>query len=429
MLETNTEEALLMSDCLFFKLILPSLILTIALLCFLAKVKKHLKSNLLFLYTTLFFTVLTVILTIVDIKDEYKLIPNIKENKKELGVFLHHKTPLVFGDAAYLLIASYGDSKYSDTSEIEKLNNSIIAKKSNNNKSIILIMGESSLFSRYSAYGYHLNTTPHMAKIFSTENACIVNNVHSSAPITRDSVSMTLAFNTPESEDNLFSDKSIVEMARYNGYKTYWLGSQEIGKKKNTSTHGSKYGFIARKSDYIKLTNYNDNKLVFLLSQILSDNTQKRFIVIHLFGNHKPYNNYDEIDKKALPKAEKYDLTISHTDRIVNDIFNVINEKKIDYNLIYTSDHGEVINVGHGLKKGREQYLIPFMYKSTNSNYDCHFIESFRNKDGYLSGLMNKYILSELLGYKIDKNVLTKEREYDRVLTANEEVITFSDIK
>ncbi|HGJ5877146.1 MAG TPA: sulfatase-like hydrolase/transferase [Arsenophonus sp.] len=332
-----------MSDGLSLKLILPSLILTKVLFFFLVKVKKHLKNNSLFLYTTLFFTGLTVILTIVDIKDEYRLIPNIREDKRELGVFLHHKIPLVFGDVAYLLIASCGNSKYSDTSEIEKLNNSIIAKKNNNNKNIILIMEETSLFSRYSAYGYHLNTTPHMVKIFSTENACIVNNAHSSAPITRDSVSMTLAFYTPERKDNLFINKSIVEMARYNGYKTYWLGSQEI-----KGEHGYKYGFIAQKSDYIKLTNYNDNKLAALLSDVLSDNIQKRFIVIHLFGNHMPYNNYDEIDKKSLPEAEKYDLTIHHTDRVVNDIFNVINKNKIDYNLIYTSDHGEVVNVGHG---------------------------------------------------------------------------------
>lgn len=334
MLETNIKEVLLMSDGLFLKLLIPSLILTKILFFFLAKVKKYLKSSSLFLYITLFSIFLTVILTLIDIKDEYRLIPNIRENKRELGVFLHHKIPLVFGDAAYLIIASYGDNKYLDTSEIEKLNNSIIAKKNSNNKNIILIMVESSLFSRYSAYGYHLNTTPYMAKIFSTKDACIVNNVHSSAPITRDSVSMTLAFHVPGNEDNLDHNKSIVEMARYNGYKTYWLGSQEIGMKKKTSTHGSKYGFIAIKSDYIKLTNYNDNNLAELLSEVLSDSTQKRFIVIHLFGNHMPYDNYDEVDKKALPNAEKYDLTIHHTDRIVNDIFNVINEKKIDYNLI-----------------------------------------------------------------------------------------------
>jgi len=42
---------------------------------------------------------------------------------------------------------------------------------------------------------------------------------------------------------------------------------------------------------------------------------------------------------------------------------------------------------------------------------------------------MNKYILSELLGYDIDKNILRSEREYDRVLTANENIVPFSLIE
>ncbi|MFS1563802.1 MAG: sulfatase-like hydrolase/transferase [Candidatus Arsenophonus phytopathogenicus] len=116
----------------------------------------------------------------------------------------------------------------------------LFLREENNNKNIILIMGESSLFSRYSAYGYHLNTTPHMKKIFSTENSCIINNAHSSAPVTRDSIPMTLAFHTPESAKNLSENKSIIEMARANGYKTYWLGSQEL-----QGIYSSKYGFIA----------------------------------------------------------------------------------------------------------------------------------------------------------------------------------------
>ncbi|MFS1563051.1 MAG: hypothetical protein ACL7AX_05040 [Candidatus Arsenophonus phytopathogenicus] len=73
--------------------------------------------------------------------------------------------------------------------------------------------------------------------------------------------------------------------------------------------------------------------------------------------------------------------------------------------------------------------MIPFMYKSTNKHFNCAFIESFRNKDEYLSGLMNKYILSELFGYDIDKNILRSEREYDRVLTANENILPFSLIE
>jgi hypothetical protein len=39
----------------------------------------------------------------------------------------------------------------------------------------------------------------------------------------------------------------------------------------------------------------------------------------------------------------------------------------------------------------------------------------FRSPTGYLSGLMNKYILSNLLGYDVDQTILNKEKNNDRV--------------
>ncbi|EIT8134779.1 hypothetical protein L3I62_004742, partial [Salmonella enterica subsp. enterica serovar Cotham] len=92
-----------------------------------------------------------------------------------------------------------------------------------------------------------------------------------------------------------------------------------------------------------------------------------------------------------------------------------------------TSDHGEVVNKGHGLMKGKDQWYIPFLYKSTNDKFDCAFIEQFRNKDGWLSGLMNKYILSRLIGYTLDKNFVNKEMNNDRVKAANEKPVLFKD--
>jgi heptose-I-phosphate ethanolaminephosphotransferase len=131
-------------------------------------------------------------------------------------------------------------------------------------------MGESSLSTHYSAYGYTLNTTPNMKRIFSSKGGCIINNAHSSAPITRNSFSMSLAFHTPESEINLFKNKSIIEMSKSNGYKTYWLGSQDLD-----GLHSSKYGFIAKKSNIIKLTNFKDDNLISLLNNAISDNAKK----------------------------------------------------------------------------------------------------------------------------------------------------------
>ncbi|MBD2786627.1 phosphoethanolamine transferase [Xenorhabdus sp. DI] len=353
-----------------------------------------------------------------------QLLSDIKEDDKTVGRFIRDRYPAVIGDFAYLYISSHSNDKYANINEINKFNDSITGKKKSSINAVILIMGESSLSTHYSSYGYELNTTPNMSRIFSSNGGCIISNAHSSAPITRNSVSMSLAFHTPENEENLFKEKSIIEMAKSNGYKTYWLGSQALD-----GLHSSKYGFIAKKSDVIKLTNFKDDNLSFLLNEVFLDNEENKFIIIHLHGSHMPYKNYDDTDKMALPNADDYDLTIHHTDRVIKNIYDVIDKRNIIYSLIYTSDHGEIINKGHGYQKGREQYLVPFMYKSNNHHYNCQFIESFRNKDGYLSGLMNKYILSNLIGYEIESSILKKEKNNDRVLTADESVLPFSQVE
>lgn len=79
--------------------------------------------------------------------------------------------------------------------------------------------------------------------------------------------------------------------------------------------------------------------------------------------------------------------------------------------------------------KGKDQWYIPFLYKSTNDKFDCSFIEQFRNKDGWLSGLMNKYILARLIGYTLDEKSVTDEMNNDRVKAANEQSTPFKNIE
>jgi glucan phosphoethanolaminetransferase (alkaline phosphatase superfamily) len=337
--------------------------------------------------------------------------------------------PAVLGDLSYLLASYVSTDIYSNTNEIEKFNQAVILPPNQpDNDLIVFIMGESSLVSRYSAYGYHQQTTPFMTNIFSQNGGCIIPNSHSTAALTRDSIPMTLSFNVPESNDNLFNNKSIIEMAKFNHYKTYWLASKG---QKIQGSFNTKFGFIARKSDVI---NFSEDLLDINLSQLLEDTLQKdnfpkKFIFVHLRGSHQPYTKgYDEVDKLALPDVEAYDLTIHHTDRTIKALYDVINKYSNNYTVIYTSDHGEIVNVGHGIGDNVDQFLIPFMFISTNQRYNCQFIESFRGPNGYLSGLMNKYILSNLLGYEIDPAILDKEKSNDRVFMPNSSVIPFLEV-
>ncbi|EBF2070430.1 hypothetical protein DIM40_18760, partial [Salmonella enterica] len=175
---------------------------------------------------------------------------SMNESRSTIGKLIKSYFPAVIGDVAYFASTMLLNDRYSNTSIIPDFNESITGKAESGNNTIVIVMGESSLFSRYSIYGYPKLTSPDLQKIFTQPKSCIVRNVHSSAPETRDSLAMTFSFSTPESDTNLFKNKSIIEMAKANGYKTWWIGSQEL-----EGLFSSKYGFIARKSDVVRLTN------------------------------------------------------------------------------------------------------------------------------------------------------------------------------
>lgn len=422
--ETNLIEAkgMFLSDGV--KIIGIAIILTLAISYGIIKLYKNQDNFKWIPGLAIFLYLLTALMIVNDVWPQINDIKmSMNESRSTIGKLIKSYFPAVIGDVAYFASTMILNDRYSNTSIIPDFNESITGKAESGNNTIVIVMGESSLFSRYSIYGYPKLTSPDLQKIFTQPKSCIVRNVHSSAPETRDSLAMTFSFSTPESDTNLFKNKSIIEMAKANGYKTWWIGSQEL-----EGLFSSKYGFIARKSDVVRLTNGHDEHLVPMLTDALEDTSApKKFIIVHLLGNHKPYHNYDAEDKKALPGAEEYDLTIHKTDRVVSSLFNDVAKHSNNYIFLYTSDHGEVVNKGHGLMKGKDQWYIPFLYKSTNGKFDCSFIEQFRNKDGWLSGLMNKYILSRLIGYTLDKSIVNNEMNNDRVKAANEKPVLFKD--
>ncbi|EHI2278066.1 phosphoethanolamine transferase [Salmonella enterica] len=422
--ETNLTEAkeMFLSDGV--KILGIAILLTLAISYGIIKVYKNHESLKWIPRLAIFLYLLTALMIVNDVRPQINDIKmSMNESRSTIGKLIKSYFPAVIGDVAYFASTMILNDRYSNTSIIPDFNEVVTGKEDNGNNTIVIVMGESSLFSRYSIYGYPKLTSPELQKIFIQPKSCIVRNVHSSAPETRDSLAMTFSFSTPESDNNLFKNKSIIEMAKANGYKTWWIGSQEL-----EGLFSSKYGFIARKSDVVRVTNGHDEHLIPMLTDALEDTSApKKFIIVHLLGNHKPYHNYDAEDKDALPGAEEYDLTIHKTDRIVSSLFNDVEKHSKNYIFLYTSDHGEVVNKGHGLMKGKDQWYIPFLYKSTNDKFDCAFIEQFRNKDGWLSGLMNKYLLSRLIGYTLDKNFVNKEMNNDRVKAANEKPVLFKD--
>ena len=408
-LENDTNQSFLMIKNESFSIILPSIFFTLLYTFFIFN-----KIKISFKYKTLYWAMMAICCFFLFRNTLYYYLSD-KRHVVEFQVdpffsltkSVRVKYPVVIGNSIVLLVDYLGfTEKYTQIVEHEKLNKSIINSYNSTTfdkyKHIVFILGEAAYRDRHSVYGYSKITTPEMGQIFSQPNSCIINNVHSPSSITRDAIPMLFSFAKPNDELPLLNEKNIIEMANIQNYKSSW-----ISKNGESGPHSSKYGIIAKLSDTF-IENLNDD--LDLPQQLIDTNFQnneKNFIVIHLAGSHKPYKlGYDEIDKLSLPDGDNYDLTIYHTDRVIKQIYNLLQEKLDNFILIYTPDHGEIVNLGHGLlrktKEFSHQYEIPLMIYSSYDDYPCKEIETYRNNDQMINTSNLVYLLSNLLGFSVN---------------------------
>ncbi|WP_081298598.1 phosphoethanolamine transferase [Gilliamella sp. Bim1-2] len=408
-LENDTNQSYIMIKNEFLSIILPSFLFSIIYTYFVYnKISISFRSKILYwsiIFICCFFLFKNTLYYYLSDKRhivEFEVDPFFSLNK-----YIRVKYPVVIGNTTILIVDYLGFSeKYTNVVQHEKFNSSIIDTNDLNTyekyKNIIFILGESAYRGRHSTYGYKKNTTPEMQKIFTQTNSCIINEVHSPASITRDAVPMLFSFAKPQNETPLLDEKNIIEMANFQNYKSYW-----ISKNGESGPHSSKYSIIAKLSNIFIENLKDDLELPQQLIETGFQNNEKNFIVIHLAGSHKPYKlGYDELDVSALPEGDDYDLTIHHTDRVIKQIYTILKEKLNDFILIYTPDHGEIVNLGHGLlrktKEFSNQFEIPLMIYSTYDDYPCQEVESYRNDENMINTSNLVFLLSKLLGYSVN---------------------------
>ena len=197
-------------------------------------------------------------------------------------------------------------------------------------------------------------------------------------------------------------------MAGKAGYETLWLSNQ-VG----SGLHDSLIKLIEQQADKLVYVTGQDDLLLKPFNEEVRQN-KKQFIVLHLRGSHLGYENgHDEIDferaKKSDAKYRHYDATISHTDRLLKSVTELLH-KCPETLFVYVPDHGEIVNVGHGSPVlDSRQYEIPFVAWSQNKGLLSRFdvvVKRFSIQEANLFNTSSlPYAFSELMGYKIDKKV------------------------
>lgn len=431
-IETNSNELKLMFFQ-YYKIVFLSVFLSILSLFFYIRYISNyinlliLKFSWIILFLYLFFVIFhsfySVYASTSNAKtDFYKVEQSFNEMMKgPLFYDIHRKMAYPFSDIIYISSYFLSNDGYHALESEKKLDENIVKLSDSKINLIVFIMGESSWKKRYSIYGYDKITTPNMSFIFNQEGACVL-PAYSVATITRDSIPISFSFSHPNNYKPLTEKKSVIEIAKMQGYKTYWIGAQEV-----EGVFSSKYGYLTKSVDELFISIGRDDDLDGILQKSLRDNDEKKFIIIHMQGSHTPYTNFNELDKKELKDVSDYDLTIYHTDKNIKKIYNSLQSLGVDFTLIYTSDHGELINKGHGFINGKEQIEIPLLVYSNNKYNACDKFLSLKNKNNYISALSNKIILLDMMGVSLDNSFIQSEVNNTSMKRGDGEIINYMD--
>lgn len=369
----------------------------------------------------------------------FNVLNSLDKLDKNVVSSIRKKYPIFFGNLFYLL--NYRDNNKVNFNEERVLANFISDQGDIKVKNIILVIGESATSDRFSIYGYSkFLTTPRLSQ---WKRTTFIKNVHSMSNMTRTALPFLISYPDINDFSKAYTYKNIFDIAKHKGVNTAWIGNQAID-----SLFTSSYGPIAKAADIVLSRDYTSTGIPFnpkddfdLLESIETNFKQNgknklnrnNLFVIHTVGSHAPYSvRSDNIDKIALTNANEYDLSIHHTDRLLDSIKDLADDNLEDYILIYTSDHGEVVeDIGGGLEHGLtfggyQQYKVPFIILN-NSSFNLN-IDKYQKKTGKYSNDMSALLIAEVLGYEIDEKFINLYKPNDRILHSDYIVYNYCDL-
>ena len=230
----------------------------------------------------------------------------------------------------------------------------------------VLIIGESASRNHMSIYGYDLKTNP---KLELRDDLIVFDDVISGYSNTIEGVMSIITESDLQNELPYYQSKDLIDAFHSMDFKTYWISNQiPFGWAENLiSAIGSKsdnteFVNLSGNSTYEGNKNSSlDEKLLLPFYKALKDDVDKKFIILHLMGNHLDYKKrypsqfqiFEGKDHKSKMRAQ-YANSILYNDYVMDSIFSLMSDHsaKIKNQLasaVYVSDHGENVYDAEGI--------------------------------------------------------------------------------
>lgn len=231
---------------------------------------------------------------------------------------------------------------------------------------VVMVIGESSRYDRWSVNGYKRETNPLLKK---EANLVSLSNVVTAVSATRLSVPVLVSRKpATKSLQAGFAEKSFLTAFKEAGFKTWWLSNQMSFGQFDTPI--SVFAKEADVTQFLNLGGFTNNSsydeiLLDPLKAAINDPARKKLIVLHTLGNHWNYSHrypkeYDKwqpslfgienpayTDLAMKPQLNNsYDNSILYTDWFLSQVINELKESKQMASMMYVSDHGQTLYDG-----------------------------------------------------------------------------------
>ena len=255
---------------------------------------------------------------------------------------------------------------------------------------VVMVIGESSRYDRWSLNGYARETNPLLSQ---EANVVPLQDVITSVSATR--LSVPVIVSRKPATDSLkdgFSEKSFLTAFKEAGFKTFWLSNQISFGKFDTPV--SVFAKEADVVDFLNLGGFTDNSnydevLFGPLRHALADPAPKKLVVLHTLGSHWNYSHrypkqFDKwqpslfgVDKPVYTDIRlkeqlnnSYDSSILYTDWFLAHVIGALKDSALPASMLYVADHGQTLydnscrQVFHGHNTQYEFHIPAFAWYS-----------------------------------------------------------------
>ena len=255
---------------------------------------------------------------------------------------------------------------------------------------VVMVLGESARFDRWSLNGYARPTNPLLSQ---EPNLVALQDLITSVSATRLSVPVIISRKPAmQSLKDGFTEKSFLTAFKEAGYKTFWLSNQISFGKFDTPV--SVFAKEADQVEFLNLGGFTDNsnydEILFKpFARALADPAHKKLIVLHTLGSHWNYAHryparFDQwkpslvgVNKPVLtddaiePQLNNsYDNSILYTDWFLSQLIGSLKMTDKAAALMYVADHGQTLfdgacrQVFHGHNNQYEFHVPAFAWYS-----------------------------------------------------------------